>query len=78
MNEDTDENIFDDLTEAVEKYCAEQGFESQYDALEHNVNFYDYVGPQDRVDGFASGMYVCVCTPFFLSSFMFVHDIYVS
>lgn len=55
VNENTDPNIFDELTGNVEQYCQDQGFESQYDEIEWNVEFYDFVGPQDRVEGFICG-----------------------
>lgn len=55
MNENTDPNVFDELTGNVEQYCQDQGFESQYDEIEWNIEFYDFVGPQDRVEGFICG-----------------------
>lgn len=55
MNEETNSSVFEELTDAVESYCQEQGFESQFDEIESNVEFYDFLGPQDRVEGFICG-----------------------
>lgn len=56
--DDSDETPMDELTSAVEEYCQDQKFETQFDEMENNVGTYDFIGPQNRVEGFVVGLKV--------------------